>query len=68
MIRKFTITIDKHRDWVKDDYYGIGSQVQFDNVEHSIDFVKGAIICALGSKLEHIPNDFRVQFDVVYET
>lgn len=72
MKRTFTIKVDKHCDWVTDDYYGIGSQVQFGNVEHSINFVKGAIIHALGSAVgnkETIPDEvnINIKFKTIYE-
>lgn len=66
MNREFTIVVDKHREYVINHLSNISSRVDFSDVEHSINFVKGALICMVG-QTEKIDNDVQIKFNVVYE-
>ncbi len=66
MNREFTISVDKHRERVSNHLCCISSQVEFEDVERSVNFVKGALISMLGST-EVIGNDVHIVFKVVYE-
>ncbi len=66
MNREFTIVIDKRHDRVINYLSNISSQIDFSDVESSINFVKGALICMVG-QAEKIDDDVQIKFNVVHE-